>query len=74
MRVFIDRTDIVRVSVTSMVTVRNEQVTIYGEDGFDRVHLADAALIRFIAGDLGLAALPVEDAVAPWRAATEDRA
>ena len=48
-------------------------VTVYGEDGFDQSHLTDAELVRFIAGDLGLAALPIEEAVASWRAAREHR-
>jgi arylamine N-acetyltransferase len=70
---FLSGLRVVRIGATSMVTVRDAQVTIYRTDGFEQLHLADAELVRFIAGDLGLAALPVEDAVMTWRASTEGR-
>lgn len=71
---FLSGLRVVRITATSMVAVRDEQVTIYGEGGFHRARLTEAALVRFIARDLDLAALPVEDAVATWRAAVESRA
>lgn len=70
---FLSGLRVVRIGATSMVAVRDDQVTSYGEAGFDQARLPDAELVRFIAGDLGLAALPVEDAVATWRAAAESR-
>jgi hypothetical protein len=54
-----------------MTAVRDEVVTVYREDGLARARLSDPELVRLIAEDLGLAALPVREAVAAWRAATE---
>jgi arylamine N-acetyltransferase len=71
---FLSALRVVRINGTSMVTVRDEQVTVYRGDRFARTQLPDAALIRFIADDLGLSALPVEAAVATWRAARGRRA
>lgn len=68
---FLSGLRVVRIGATSMIVVRDEQITVYREGGFERTRLPDAELIRFIAGDLGLAALPVEDAVATWRSLGE---
>jgi arylamine N-acetyltransferase len=70
---FLSGLRVVRIGATSMTTVRDEQVITYREGGFDRSILDDAALVRFIAGDLGLTELPVGEAVAAWRAAKESR-
>lgn len=70
---FLSGLRVVRIGAMSMVTVRDAQVTVYRPDAFEQRQLDDAELVRFIAGDLELAALPVEDAVATWRAATEGR-
>lgn len=71
---FLSGLRVVRIGATSMVAVRDAQVTVYREVGFEQARRPDAELVRFIAGDLGLAALPVEAAVATWRAAVEARA
>lgn len=70
---FLSGLRVVRIGATSMVTVRDAQVTVYREGGFEQWRLDDAGLVQFIAEDLGLAALPVEDAVMTWRAAVEAR-
>lgn len=70
---FLSGLRVVRIGATSMITVRDAQVTVYRADGFEQHRLDDAALIRFIADDLGLAALPVDEAVRTWRAAVEAR-
>jgi len=66
---FLSGLRVVRVGAASMIAVRDELVTVYREDSVDRTRLTDAELIRFIAGDLGLSALPVREAVDAWRAA-----
>lgn len=68
---FLSGLRVVRIGATSMTAVRDELVTVYREGNFARARLSDAELIGFIAGDLGLAPLPVREAVAMWRAATE---
>lgn len=68
---FLSGLRVVRIGPASMITVRDETVTVYREDGFERARLSDAELIDFIAGDLGLSALPVREAVATWRAVQE---
>lgn len=65
---FLSGLRVVRIGAASMIAVRDDQVTIYREDRFECARLPDAELVRFIAGDLGLAALPVREAVAAWRA------
>jgi arylamine N-acetyltransferase len=70
---FLSGLRVVRIGASSMVAVRDEQVTVYRAHGFEQGRLPDTALIHFIAGDLGLADLPVEEAVAAWREAREHR-
>lgn len=70
---FLSGLRVVRIGAASMIAVRDEQVTTYREDGFDRSSRTDTELVRFIAGELGLEALPVQEAVDAWRAAVERR-
>ena len=66
---FLSGLRVVRIGAASMIAVRDDQVTAYRDGGFDRARLSGEELIRFIAGDLGLGALPVREAVAAWCAA-----
>lgn len=68
---FLSGLRVVRIGATSMTTVRDAQVITHHERGFDRARFDDAALVHFIANDLGLAALPVGEAVTAWCAARE---
>jgi arylamine N-acetyltransferase len=70
---FLSGLRVVRVDPSSMTAVRDAQVITYREGGFDRERLDEAELVDFIAGDLGLAALPVKAAVAAWRDARAAR-
>jgi arylamine N-acetyltransferase len=70
---FLSGLRVVRIGATSMVAVRDDQVTVYREGGFESRRLSDTALIRLLKQDLGLGALPVEAAVAAWRAAERSR-
>lgn len=71
---FLSGLRVVRIGATSMITVRDDQVTTYHDGIFTRRTLTDAELVSFIREVLGLGALPVDDAVAAWRAAVEHRA
>lgn len=68
---FLSGLRVVRIGPGAMTAVRDEVVTVYREGGLERARFSDPELVRFIAEDLGLAALPVREAVAAWRAATE---
>lgn len=58
---------VVRIGATEITTVRDAQVTTYRDAGFTRRTLTDDELVTFIAEDLELGGLPVQDAVTAWR-------
>ncbi len=67
---FLSGLRVVRIGATAMVVVRDSHVIVHRADGCEQTSLDDVELVRFIAGDLGLAALPVAEAVAAWRELT----
>ena len=61
---------VVRIGETEMVTLRDDVLTIYGEWGYERRTLASDEIASFVRDELGLADLPVDEAVRTFLVAT----